>query len=173
MFDWIQNIIDWILGLFNTVTKLDHFVTNPSEQFGYGLSNDLLQLPLSEVSKMAEAMAVNGVPVTHIEVLSFGEMGYYTNSDEAIDRLIPRTKEFLKRRITVWMTVVNWNYKTICELQFDLAWYAHIVNRIKDELGTDGIVLESCSEWGPKCRNANCWKKAEQFHNWTNDNWPD
>ena len=171
MFDWIKDIIDWILGLFNTVTKLDHFVTNPSEQFGYGLSNDLLQLPLSEVSKMAEAMAVAGVPVTHIEVLSFGELGYYDNIEEALDRLEPRAKEFHKRRILCKLNIENHNFKDICNPKYNDEWFQRLENGIKNRLGMEGIELQGASEYGPKCRNAQCWRKANSWCKWLAANW--
>ena len=171
MFDWIKDIIDWIIGLFETVTKLDHFTTNPSEQFGYGLSNDWINLSLGETAKMAEAMAVNGVPVTHFEVYSFSELGYYSNPSEAVDRLIPRVKEFKKRRILCKLNIVNFNHKGICAPQYNDTWFQYTANRIKDELGMEGIELQGASEYGPKCRNSKCWRKADSWCKWLAANW--
>ena len=171
MFDWIQDIIEWFRELFNPITKLDHFVTKQNEIRGYGLSNGWINLSHSETVKFAEAMAKAGVNITHCELLSFSEDGYYTNTDDAIDKFILFAREFLKRRIAIWLTIVNFNHKTICEPQYGTAWYVRMVNRIDDELGIEGIVLESCSEWGPKCRNKSCWQKAEKWHNWTAGSW--
>ena len=166
-------IWQWILQLLRIkkITKLSCFVVSPEKMFGYGLSNDLLQLPLSEVSKMAEAMAVAGVPVTHIEVLSFGEMGYYSNPQQALDLLKPRVKEFQKRRITTKLNLENHNFNDICNQKYDDRWFQYMVDWIKNELGMEGIEIQGASEYGPKCRNSKCWRKAASWCKWLAANW--
>lgn len=173
MFDWLKSIINWILSLFggNNCTKLDHFATKPKEMIGYGLCNQWILLSKKEMAEMAETMAKNGLTITQVELLSNRTWNYYDTPEVAIDKFAVFAHEFLKRRITILITKINWNARHVCESRYGPGWFAGMVNGLKEKVGTEGIILEPCSEWGPKCRNAVCWRKAESFCTWTARNW--
>jgi len=160
----------WLSGN-NDCTKLDHFATTPKEMIGYGLVNQWPHLSKSEAAEMAERMAAKKNTVTQVELLSNTTWDYYDTPDIAIDKFAVFAHEFLKRRITILVTIINWNARHVCESRFGPDWFAYVVNRLKAKVGTEGIIIEACSEWGPKGRNAVCWRKAEGFCNWTAANW--
>lgn len=160
--------------------KYDWFEMAPSKMVGYGYVNQWINCSESEWEDMADLMVANGLNVTQVELLSYGIDGYYDNYDKAIDKFKEFAKIFKYRNITIIVTVINWNVgeglpengkMSICSSHYDMSWYQHIVNRIKNEIGTTGIIIEAASEWGPGSRNSHCWRKAEQFDNWTAQNW--
>jgi hypothetical protein len=160
--------------------KFDWFETNPQKMVGYGYVNQWIQCSKSDWEQMADNMVRAGLNVTEVELLSYGADGYYDRPNEAVDKFKEFAKIFKRRNITILVNVINWNVGeglpengkiSICESRFNLEWYANIVNRIKNEVGETGIILQAASEWGPGSRNSGCWRKAEEFANWTAQNW--
>ena len=170
MFSWIQDIIAWFCELFNPITKLSRFETDPSQVCGYGFVNDWVNLSVAETAKQAEAMAVAGINTTHLEVHSCSEWGGYDKSGEMLKKLYPHAKEFLKRNIVVELNVVNGNHPGLCE--YSDKWFQYACIEIKKNLGTTGIRIQGVSEWGPRERNKKCWRKFERWCYWLAAHWP-
>ena len=158
-------------GGLGNITKLNKFATTPQEFLGYGYVNKWIELSDQEMEMFAEILAQNGLTITQVELLSAINLGAYHKSNYAVDRFKVFAREMKKRNITILLTIVNWNYgkfqnfDSIQNPAYDIVWFQNIVNRIINEIGMDGIILEACSEW-----NGNS-TKIHTFCEWSSEAW--
>lgn len=194
----MKNITSVILAIFLTICcvsctttnpnpppathpSFEAFVTSPKNMVGYGFVNKWIQLSEPEIEEFANLLVENGVNCTQVELLSFAKDGYYRNVDAAIDKFIKFADIMQSRKITILVTIVNWNAggggvsengnDSICGSYFGDSWFNHIIDRLIGEVGTEGIIVETASEWSPNGRNGQCSSKAKQWDDIMKSKW--
>lgn len=180
-----------MLTLFTgCVSSFDKFVTQPKDMIGYGVDNSWMW---QDASKLGNTMVKSGVNITSIDLFGcnqtdkpeyapVGKWGYWFDH---FDEMKPYLNDFLnamkKRKITVCVSMIGWNYRngypdpqngnrpsTVCSVRFNADWFNKILQYFKDR-GTDGIILETASE--PGVRNNECMSKFYQFNTMVASGW--
>jgi len=172
----MKKLREWLVALFEKIfggggPYFPEFTTEIKDLIGYGPSYLWIHMSSSEIVEFADLLVENNNTVTHAEGLSYAELGYYENQDVALDKLMPYAREILSRNITFAWTYLNWNSQNICNLlNFEMA--KHAIHRFLDEVGAEGVMFCPVSEWGPGCRNQQCWRLAQQICDYAAKVWP-
>ena len=133
---------------------------------GYGLVN---RWHMADADQHAEALHRAGLTLTQIELIpwwgptstsqAYNDGGRFTWTD------IGRARAFLdahrRRGIATLITLVNWN--AAAERSESDAWFVSLVQQVRDQMGTDLVLLEGVSE-GDNSAKARQWDRLLEQH---------
>jgi len=182
------SLLLFVCGCFTP--SFDKFATQPKDIVGYGVDSSWMW---QDASALGNVMVKAGVNTTSIDLFGcnktdkpeyapIGKWGYWFDH---FDDLKPYLDDFLdamkKRKITVSVSMIGWNYRngypdpqngnkpsTICSVRFNAVWFDKVLQYFKDR-GTEGIILETASE--PGVRNNQCMTKFYQFNTMVASQW--
>jgi len=149
---------------------------NSGKPIGYGVENNWMNI---DAAQLASELSANGLTLTHVEFLGYGRETGYDNPAALYSKFLTFVEEMRKKDITVFVNIVNWNKGvhlpenggvSICDSKYDDAWFSGILDFFVNQVGTDGIILQSASEWGDG-QGAGCEEKAERWNNMMANRW--
>jgi hypothetical protein len=184
--DWLQQIIDWILGIFSGDDEDDEpdvparpLPTVPGEMVGWGPTYCWWRVSLEDTETLAAAMEAAGLNLCPIELFGFGRDKWWNRLPELMPLFHDRYQIFNRHGIRIDLKLINWNWGEghaengdikSCDSRLNDAWFQDILDALKPY--SDGLILQACTEWGPGSRNGECWKKAERWCNMAARQWP-
>ncbi|MBI3987320.1 MAG: hypothetical protein HY343_10385 [Lentisphaerae bacterium] len=126
--------------------------------FWYDVDADLL----------GDALLENGLTITQIEFFNDAFFGDLNTVKPHFNEFIGKMRQ---RNILVSVNIINWNYRSIGDPQYDTTWFNAIMDYFVDEVGPEGIILQAASEWDAS-RNLDSTDKALAFNDILAERWP-
>jgi len=150
----------------------------PVKPIGYGVENNWMNI---NAAQLANELYANNLTITHVELLGYGKETGYENPSALYPKFLTFVEEMRKKDITVFVNIINWNKGvsryypengdvSICESQYSDSWFSGILDFMVNQVGTEGIILQTASEWG-NGQGAGCEEKAIKMNKLMEQRW--